>query len=507
MVLSNNDKIMKINAFYVELASQLNSDLWWCMIESSRDRFLSALRMELESRIDISSKNIYDLNHLNINLISLLKLCSRALSTSILIFITKIRLYKKYETEFNKNKISIILKSFHYKNNLQKNYTDPFWETLFSNISKDDRNKILLVSEPMSCWKLSLAKTNVKNYCIPQYFLSVFEPFKILIFLFSNLHKLKTKDLLFEDEQLDGLVDNILKKSILTQSTFLALLNVQIYKNISKRFNAEKFILPYEGLCWETASILGFRQSSPEALITGKQHAVISTAAINNFPINSQYMPLPDIIESTGTIPLKVMLKFNENNKINFRKGAAYRFNFNSLNKNKKKQFNKTILLGLEGVSNCRELVEYALNQVKLKKDWTLIIRPHPILPFSKLLHSLNENPLNYKNVILSEGNSLEYDFNRSGYMLYWGTTVALDCIGYGIPLLHYKYKDTLSFDPLESFNHFKWNVDNSTDLITLCDQITNMPNIDLLQEKALSYLRDYFTQPDSFYASQLISN
>ena len=94
-----------------------------------------------------------------------------------------------------------------------------------------------------------------------------------------------------------------------------------------------------------------------------------------------------------------------------------------------KKFQNKTCLVIPEGYeSEAVKLFDFALRYSGLNKNFKFIFRLHPALNFNnikKIKPELNQS----KNNIILSNKSLEYDLERSSFVLYRGSTAVIQAV------------------------------------------------------------------------------
>jgi hypothetical protein len=99
------------------------------------------------------------------------------------------------------------------------------------------------------------------------------------------------------------------------------------------------------------------------------------------------------------------------------------------------------------------------------------------------------------KNVNISDGGMIDKDFEKVSVVIYRESTVALEAIAFGLPVICFQSHPIISFDPLFELHDFKWDVDESVKLEPLLNQIIEMDDGSFLKskQKAKLYIEDYF--------------
>ena len=100
------------------------------------------------------------------------------------------------------------------------------------------------------------------------------------------------------------------------------------------------------------------------------------------------------------------------------------------------------------------------------------------------------------KNVNISSEGSINKDLEKVSVVIYRESTVSLEAIAFGLPIICFNSHPVISFDPLFELNDFKWTVDETVKLEPLLNQIIEMDNGSFLKakQKALQYVNEYFS-------------
>ena len=115
----------------------------------------------------------------------------------------------------------------------------------------------------------------------------------------------------------------------------------------------------------------------------------------------------------------------------------------------------------MEGVYECYKLVNFVFNALSNAKDFRVIIRTHPARPFDRIRKDLCFDIDLHKNFSVSNQKSLKEDLEDVDILIYWGSTVSLEALMMGIPVIHVSLDDIVKVDPLFDCSHLKWTVEN----------------------------------------------
>ena len=275
---------------------------------------------------------------------------------------------------------------------------------------------------------------------------------------------------------------------------------------ISERVKPFSCALTFEGNPWERMLIAGLKLNDSELPVCGYQHSVVPQAAAGVFmgPREKEKSPLPTWLLTTGQIPARIIRGSSVLSEDMVKPACALRYEYLYDIDYKEMVEMQTqqgflVLVALEGVWDVLPFLEYVLDQSPKCLNTHFRIRAHPVLPFSKLMNRLGKRIRPGGNIEVSLGGTVASDVEDCSAVLYWGTTVALEALMMGKPLIHFDRGDFLSYDPLFEFSDFKWTVSKNDDLCSVLDEIRSLSGQDsaVLKEKGRNYIRSYFHEVD----------
>ena len=120
---------------------------------------------------------------------------------------------------------------------------------------------------------------------------------------------------------------------------------------------------------------------------------------------------------------------------------------------------------GVGGSAEEIPLLNYALSQAVLIKDAVFRMRTHPAFPWNQLLSLSSWDKVVPENVENSTYSEVLEDLKDCDAILYWGTTVAMEALMVGKPIIQFDRGDLLNYDPLFEFVDFKWQVQRKDSL------------------------------------------
>jgi hypothetical protein len=252
--------------------------------------------------------------------------------------------------------------------------------------------------------------------------------------------------------------------------------------------------------------IMGLRAESPGLLIMGCQHSVVPQSAAGMFlsPWENNFIPHPDRVLTTGMKTADILKRYSCFSSEKIHTGCAlryqYLYDFELLPRRLLENQPFTILVALEGVMEVAELLIYAMDQARKLPDIRFNVRTHPVLSLDSILESFGKSESDLpKNMFISTVGIVSDEIARCDAILYWGTTLALEALMMGRPVIHFDRGDVLNYDPLFEFTDFKWLVKDDKHMQDVLDQIQGLKDTEyiLLQDKGRDYIEQYLAKED----------
>lgn len=292
---------------------------------------------------------------------------------------------------------------------------------------------------------------------------------------------------------------------------FYQYLHYEFTKGLLKNIRVENFLYTYENNPWEKMCIMAIRRYSPGTRIIGYQHAVIPQASANMFVSHpeTEFMPMPDRILTTGEVPKEIMERYGSFPKGIIKPACGLRYEYlASIATGSRRERSGNILLVLEGIPEGYKLVNYVLQQLKDDKNCQVTMRPHPVLPFAAFQGKLNYTLQDISNFRLSKNISLKEDIKAADIIIYWGSTVALEALSIGKPVIHFDTETFLSYDALFECQSLKWRVAQGDDLKRVVNEIYAMSDNDfaISYAKAKEYIEGYFWPVREKYLDRFVA-
>ena len=268
-------------------------------------------------------------------------------------------------------------------------------------------------------------------------------------------------------------------------------------KKVTKLTTFERLIQLYEGNVFERGCIQGFRKNNSGPVV-GYSHAVV-------FPVNLKMRlsarektrkPEPDVFICTGVENKKYMELHGNRNGSVIHSGCSLRSIPKENSKIAVEIPDQPILIALDGVWGTVSILDWFFEYAEIFKNHRFVIRAHPNVPIQILLEqTLRQLPDNFE---LSNGD-LKTDILNSRCVIYRQTSIGIQALINGLPVIHLRVDAPLPCDPIPGFSVFKWTVSEPDGLLTALREIQQLTAEDKLNASlaARKYADDYFASPD----------
>jgi hypothetical protein len=534
------------------IGAKLNSIYWWASFTASKNRFMSRLLPNLLDYYTICNKirnnpskdillisppraiihtikqyciqNSIELKSLDspINdyflrikdgIVHFREIINFVLKNWVKIIMVRILFRNCLPEECNKESF-YVLRTWVYESSINSDnkFSDSFFGRLPEFLTARGE-KVIILAGIVNNYKniiKRMSKCNEDYLVIPQeYFLKFSDIVRIVLKVYYNRINFKDKIKLYELDVTSIIQDEVDKN--FRESSFVRteLLQRYIIKNMLKQCSIHTFTTTYENNPWEKICILSLREYSPSTKIIGYQHAVISRASANMYISKEEipFIPMPDKVVTTGDITKSILEKYGSYPRNSIKSSCALRHEY--IYELKMKDFTRSckILVALEGVYECYKLVNFVFNALSNTKDFQVIIRTHPARPFDRIKNDLCFDIDSHTNYSVSNQKSLKDDLSEVDILIYWGSTVSMEALMMGIPVIHVSLDDIVTVDPLFDCSHLKWTVRNVEELQEVILQIYNLPEQSYLDQynEAKSYIEKYLKKVTNKRLSEFI--
>ncbi len=258
---------------------------------------------------------------------------------------------------------------------------------------------------------------------------------------------------------------------------------------IAKKYQIKVCYLTYEGNHWERMFIMGLKEICSNIEVIGYQHSTIPQSAAGVFISKKEVniIPHPDRVVTTGAKATQILSENSFFPQEKIKTGCALRYQYlYELNYKVTKQIGEKyiILVALEAAIEASELFLYTIKQAEISNSIIFIVRPHPAFPIETMLDIIGMSYCELPhNVEISKFIHVVDDIERSDAILYWGSTVSLEALMMGKPVISFNMNNMLSFDPLSllNFSGLRWTVDSNIPVHDIISQILYMNNDEFL--------------------------
>jgi hypothetical protein len=300
-----------------------------------------------------------------------------------------------------------------------------------------------------------------------EYFLSFLDPLRTICEVRNPPLKIsETIDLFGHD------VTDIIRSQITNEYRFYIydqFIFTYLVRNLASMVNVDTFTTTYENNPWEKVCFKTLKEISPDIHTIGYQHAALSKSSLNMVlsGYEKDIIPMPDRIITIGEITKKFLVETGGYNPARVREGCGLRFAHLYTIKNKKRTRRNTLLVTPEGImSESVTLANFVHSALQKKAGLRIVLRPHPALPFEKYKKYLNFNPNESDNFLISANESVKKDLDETDIIVYRGSTLALEALKMGIPVIYLALSDIISVDPLFDGEGLNWVARTEKELV-----------------------------------------
>jgi hypothetical protein len=265
-------------------------------------------------------------------------------------------------------------------------------------------------------------------------------------------------------------------------------------RRLVKKIKVDRFFNLFENYAWEKVTILALRKSSPTIKITSFQHAQVAPGSIKFFmgTRESRGIHLPDRIVTLGQVTRDFLVKEKNYPPGITIPGCALRHDYHYSREKVPRHHRSHILVYLWTFQRSVEMLNFLSTCRGVRERYSITVSTHPNHPLEKLKPHLNFMDTGIFKVSTA---SLESNFKEADMVVYSGTTVCLDALANGLPVINIEFQDFISPDPLFNFTGFKWNAANEQELLAAVEAIYGLSDTDYYerQKQAQDFVRKYF--------------
>ena len=396
-----------------------------------------------------------------------------------------------------------------HRNYKSQTYVDPYFGNLPQFLSAQKKN-VLIFAATFSDYKNILKQFHAdnKNLIIPyNFYLYWTDILRCLVNTYFRRPLVK-RPVFFENLDITHIISFELSLDMAEGFFFNSLIQYYSCIRLAEFISIERFIYTFENYAWEKMSILGLRRQNSNIRIIGFQHAFISRNSFKYFPGSGEdkIMPLPDRIITLGEQTKEIMKRFGNYPEAIFFTGCAlrqeYLFNLNVLPRGDGGGIFVPMTITIEDtVKVIRFLLVAGLDEAPEK----VYLRFHPGTPVRSVIDALGFNVPD--NFIISDNPPMPEEIKRCSVVLYTWTTVCLEALKMGRPVIYLDVNYPLEVDPLFECTHLKDSCRYPQELLHKIDKIRKIDDKTFNTELAKSeeYLAEYFYPVNEEYLSAFI--
>lgn len=279
-----------------------------------------------------------------------------------------------------------------------------------------------------------------------------------------------------------------------------ALLDGYAYKRYLGRVPTNTVIYPYENKTYERVILQSGNNSVAGIYTTGYQHAVLTPKHIHMFMSEGEadVMPLPDRIVTNGPWTAKMLKERGNYPEGKIVAGTALRFisqEKKSVVRQKPPRKISNVLVALaEGAEEYDRAFSFLreLQENTPSLNCSFRVRLHPSIPYDPFKkHGCG------RNCIRDIEPSLECSLQNADLLLYASTSVAVNAMSLGIPVVWMDLLDFWGTDPIEGDDMLRWKLTDPGEWETAVKNIISLTEQEFQSrlDKSAEFAKNYFCQ------------
>jgi hypothetical protein len=267
-------------------------------------------------------------------------------------------------------------------------------------------------------------------------------------------------------------------------------------RKICRIHTFSRMIILFEGNVIERACLQAFREEN-RGVVVGYSHAVIypMNLKIHLAPGEVFSRPEPDYLLASGPETKRLMTLIGGRKADEIISACALR-HIPRAYKNNAEFGGDSVLIALDGGPfGSSTVLDWILENGDLFQEYEVVIRAHPSVPMNRLLGQCFQD--------VPEGFSiskddLESDMRNAFCVLYRQSSVGLQALLNGLPIVHLNIDAPLPCDPMACDSDYRWEVRTSQELSAALRDIVSLSreDKDKVVMSAEKYGHDYFMPP-----------
>ncbi|MFC1631073.1 hypothetical protein ACFL2I_00800 [Candidatus Omnitrophota bacterium] len=378
-------------------------------------------------------------------------------------------------------------------------YRDTYFGELIDFYHQQQLPFIILASLSGSNFKILAKIRKLKgrlNIFVEEYWLSWLQVFQVLFLSlrsFFRPERIKGNTIIHEID-VKQLIDHAARADVISTAIFSHLQSYFSMRSLAAQVKLSKLTYPMENRPWERMIIQALRPLQPDCRIVGYQHASIGPKHMNFAFIEQEagITPIPDQVITVGQQTREVLINSSKLRAEQVDLGCALRQSQRERMTKARPEVISNILIVL--ATNIEEYFETLLflEQAFCKSDnFKLKIRAHPTVSISPVLKYISNRGFKFQ---LENNSSIKQVLAWSDLVIYVSSTVSLEALNLGIPVIYLDLDPFLNRDPLHNLGTLKWTAEQPEDIIEIVKAIeqTNTDDFAKKQTAALNYVLSY---------------
>jgi hypothetical protein len=278
-------------------------------------------------------------------------------------------------------------------------------------------------------------------------------------------------------------------------------------KKLCQHEKLARLLQLYEGNVFERGCIQAFAQYGKGDVVGYSQAVVFAqNLKIRVTDKERERRPEPSFLICTGPENARLMIRLGNRIPTKVKLGCSLRYVPVADGRAAQSTTKSNILVALDGVWSSVSILDWLLEHAEVFADYQVTIRAHPNVPLNRLLEQcLNGKlPANYH----ESQDTLKEDIGKSFCTIYRQSSVGLQAILNGVPVIHLNVDAPLESDPINGLKALKWAVRTPGELVRALREIRELDPAQRSQQvnEAQEYARRYFAPPNDenimpFYA------
>jgi len=209
-------------------------------------------------------------------------------------------------------------------------------------------------------------------------------------------------------------------------------------RRIPRAFPVQAFIYTFENHVWEKMFCLGLREATPGTRLVGYAHSIVSPMYLSYSLSRAELgkVPLPDRIAVNGPRARENLVASGFPGEMVVVTGSFRYPDFRQVKTRPGKKPGRHVLVPLAaGMDESLELALKSVQALGTVPGVSITLKPHPSISRETLLSSLPGLPASVE----VRTDPVDRLLDKADLVLFSSTTVAVEALGRGIPLLHVK--------------------------------------------------------------------